>query len=341
MRFGVIGAGVIGKLRAQSVRSNPATTLVAVADTNGAAASAAAGGARAVLDYREIIADPGVDAVMVCSPLPLHEAMCVEAFAAGKHVLCEKPLAGSVEACRRILDAARSAGKTLAVGFNHRFYPSFNYVKQVLAGGRIGQVDHVRVFGGHDGLHNFRADWQYKGPLSGGGAMMDVGIHMTDLARWIGGEIAEVYGSSANRVWHVEGSEDIAIAVMKTRDGIPIQYQATWDEWKGYQSAIEVYGTGGMVRGAYAPMYNLLITHDKPGAPRRREVKRYPEIMVREKLKGWQTTSYLSFVEELAGFLEMVAGRPSQLADGLSGLRAVEIAHGVYRSSATGEVVRF
>lgn len=341
MKFAVIGAGTIGQLRAQSIRTNPDTELVAVADPAIAQAerAVAGSGARAVADWRAALDLPGVEAVMVSSPIQFHEEAVVAAFAAGKHVLCEKPLANTVEACQRMLDASRKAGKTFATGFNHRYYPSMKFLKQVVDDGRIGTIDHVRVFGGHDGLHNFRADWQYKAPVSGGGAMMDVGIHMTDLARFVLGEVSEVYGIASNRVWAVPGSEDNALAIFKSPAGIAAVYQATWTEWKGYRFFVEVYGDKGMVRGYYAPMSNLLVTQDKPGGPRKKTRKLYPEIMVREKLKSWTSTALLSFEDELVDFLRMTRGERTNLADGLAGFRAVEMANAVYQSTRSGQPV--
>jgi predicted dehydrogenase len=342
MKLGVIGAGTIGQLRAQSIRSNPATELIGVADPAVASAEAAVRGspARALADWRAVLDLPGLEAVIVSSPIQFHEEAVVAALQAGKHVLCEKPLANTVEACRRMVEASRSSGKTLATGFNHRYYPSIKFLKKAVDEGQIGAIDHVRIFGGHDGLHNFRADWQYKAPVSGGGAMMDVGIHMTDLGRYVLGEVSEVYGIASNRVWQVPGSEDNAMAIFKSPSGIAAFYHATWTEWKGYRFFVEVYGDKGMVRGYYAPMQNLLVTQDKPGGPRRKVRKLYPEIMVREKLKSWTSTALLSFQDELADFLRMVRGEPTSLADGVAGFRAVEIAHAVYQSSRTGAPVR-
>ena len=339
MKFAVVGAGVIGHLRAQSILENPATTLTHVADVDLAKAErAAAGKARACADYRQLIDDSQVEALIISTPVHLHEEAAVAALAAGKHVLCEKPLSNSVESCRRILEAAQRHGRTLAVGFNHRYYPSVKFLKQSIEAGQIGTIDHLRVFGGHDGLANFRADWMYKNQ-SGGGAMMDVGIHMTDLARFVMGEIDEVYGVATNRIWNVEKSEDNAVAILKGPGGVFASYQATWTEWKGYRFFLEAYGDRGMVRAYYAPMFNLLVTQEKPGARRRRQIKFYPEIIMREKLRGWQTTSLQSFREELADFLRMIRGERVPLADGWSGVRAVEVAHAVYHSSRTGEPV--
>ncbi len=342
MRLAVIGTGVIGRLRARSIHDHPETELVGVADVNRVSAVEVAGrfNTKAFADYRQLIDELAPDGVMISSPVTLHEEMCCHALGKGCHVLVEKPFANSLPACGNILQAQVEAGRALAVGFNHRFYPAIKFLKEALAASRIGEIDHLRVFGGHDGLHNFRADWQYKGELSGGGAMMDVGIHMTDLARYVAGEITEVYGFASNRIWNVAGSEDNAVAVMRTAGGIPVIYQATWDEWRGYKWIVDVYGTLGMVRASYAPMFNLLVTHERPGAARRKSYRFYPEIILREKLKGWQTTSQLSFDDELRDFLRLVGGDTAvDLADGWSGFRANEIAQAVYRSTTSGSAV--
>ncbi|MEQ1855733.1 MAG: Gfo/Idh/MocA family oxidoreductase [Longimicrobiales bacterium] len=335
MRVAVLGAGVIGKLRSGSVVDNSRTELVAVVDVDEGRARAATAGssAKAFTDYRKAIAESSPDAVIVSSPVHFHEEMCLAAFQAGCHVLCEKPLSNSLESCRRIVAAAAAAGRTLAVGFNLRYFPSVKYLTDAIQKGMIGKVDHVRAYGGHDGLAGFRADWQYQGPLSGGGAMMDIGIHETDLVNHVAGDIVEVSGIVSGSIWNVEGSEDNAMAIMRTARDIPVIYQATWTEWKGFKNYIEVYGDLGMVRAQYAPMFNLLITHEKPGAKRKRVVKYYPEIMVREKFKGWQTTTRIAFDEELIDFLGMIDGRSVRLADGKAGALAIEVAQAVYRST--------
>ncbi|NNG15090.1 MAG: Gfo/Idh/MocA family oxidoreductase [Gemmatimonadales bacterium] len=341
VKLGVIGAGIVGTLRAQSIRENPTTELVAVADTDIEQAQRAAQGTQAQIfaDYRQLL-ESSLDAVIVSSPLPLHEEHVSTALGAEKHVLCEKPLSNTVGSCRRILTLASTVNAHLAVGFNHRYYPSIKFLKQAVEEGRIGTLDHLRIFGGHDGLANFRSDWQYRAPESGGGAMMDVGIHMTDLAHYLLGDVTEVYGVASNRIWKVVGSEDNALAILKNPEGIPALYQATWTEWKGYRFYVEAYGDLGMVRGYYAPMFNLLVTQTKPGGPRKRTIKLYPEIILRERFKSWTSTALISFREELQDFLKVLAGDDNvPLADGVAGLRAMEIADAVYRSTASGKAV--
>lgn len=342
MRIGVVGAGTIGRVRIRSIRENPQTELVAVFDVSQDAARSAADGTHARV-FTDLVAflDHDMDAVVVSTPPHFHEEAARGALERGRHVLCEKPLSNTVEAAARIVDAAVKADRVLAVGFNLRYYPFVKFLRAALDGGSIGRIDHVRVFGGHDGLRNFRADWQYKAPESGGGAMMDIGIHMTDLARYVLGEVTSVYGFMSEALWRVPGSEDNAVAVFLSPDGIPATYEATWSEWKGYTTYVEAYGEKGMVRGSYAPMQNLLITREGGTGGTRKTRRFYPEIMVREKLLTWKSTLLLSFKEELRDFLAMTEGRYDvPLADGYAGLRSLEIAAAVRHSTRTNEPVR-
>ncbi|WP_171052648.1 Gfo/Idh/MocA family protein [Ruegeria sediminis] len=340
MKIGVIGAaGKIGQMRVQNILESADADLAAVLDLELHRAVAVADGAPAYTDLDRFFSTT-MDAVVISTPAHVRETFCIRAFKEGLHVLTEKPLAPTVEGARRIVEAARNAGKVLGCGFNMRYYPSFAHVKDIVMSGEIGEIDHVRVYGGHGGLGNFTHDWEYQAEFSGGGALWDVGIHMTDMVRFILGDITSVYGVTGNKVWNVPGSEDNAVAVFRNTDGIPAVYQASWIDWKGYQSAIEVYGSHGMVRGAYAPMQNLVITMDKPGGTARRVRKYYPEIMLREKLKSWKTTAIQSFGEELSDFIRMARGETGlRCADGHAGLRAVEIAAAVPESSRSGQPV--
>lgn len=340
MRFGVVGAGKIGSLRIRTVIDHPSLELGAVLDISEQAAARAVKGtaARPCTNLSDFL-DSDLDAVIVSTPLHLHEDACIGAFEKGAHVLCEKPLANSVESARTIVSAAVKADRILAVGFNLRFYPMIKFARHAVDSGAIGNVTHVRVFGGHNGIHNFVDDWEYKRPESGGGAMMDIGIHMTDLARYFLGEITSVYGHMSESVWHVDGSEDNAIAIFKNPQGIAASYHTTWSEWKGYKSHVEIYGDNGMVRAAYAPMQNLLISNTTKGKMRKVR-KFYPEVILREKFRSWQTTALMSFKEEMADFLRLIDGdHDVAIADGHAGLRSVEIANAVRVSSETGSPV--
>jgi len=342
--FGLIGAGGIGKIRAGALRRTPGCRLAAVADKELLRARAAASAdAYCYTRYQELLEAPGIEAVIVSTPPVYHEEIVLAALAAGKHVLCEKPLATSVAACRRMVEAARRSGRVLATGFNHRYFPAVKYLKDVLASGRMGALDHVRAFAGHTGLSEFSAPWMYSKQGIGGGALMDVGIHVIDLVRYVLGEVSQVYGAASNEIWKQDGAEDNGFALLRSPSGKVATLHATWTEWKGYRFFVEAYCDRGMARAYYAPMFAMAICMDKPGGRRRREFRFYPEIMLREKFRGWQTTTGLAFQEELRDFIQIVRGEPAsgvRLADGFAGFRAVEIANAVYESSASGQPVR-
>jgi predicted dehydrogenase len=336
MQFGLIGAGCIGQLRAQALAKVPGAKLVAVTDVDQqrAAQVAAPAQARVCKDVAELLGSDQVEAVIVSTPPQFHEEAVLAALAAGKHVLCEKPLANSLEACRRMVKAAQESGKTLATGFNHRYFPAIRFLKQTVGDGVIGKLDHVRAFAGHEGLSQFRAPWEYDKAVIGGGALMDVGIHLIDLTAYILGDVREVFGIASNQVWNLACSEDNGFALLRSASGTVATLQASWSEWKGYRFYVEAYGDKGMVRAYYAPMMNLLI--EKPTAeskPRRRFLF-YPMNAIREKLFGWQSTVIETFRQELTDFIALSrGGEPGRIADGYAGLRAVEIANAVYRSS--------
>ena len=342
MRLGLIGAGKIGQLRARTLREHRSVELVAVFDLNAELARKAAqgSGARVARSLDELF-DAPLDAVVISTPVHVHEEACLRAFERGLHVLLEKPSANTAAGARRLVDAALRARRAFGVGFNLRYYPAFRAVREALSEGRLGTLDHLRVYGGHEGLPKFAHEWEYKAPISGGGAMWDVGIHMSDLARHYMGEVTEVYGVASEKVWKVAGSEDNALALLRSPQGVAASYHATWSEWKGYGIFVEAYGDKGMARAAYAPMENLFIVQERPGAPRTTTKRRYPWIQVREKLFSWQTTALQSFREELDDFLLLCEGRRDLvIADGFAGLRACEVAEAVRECTRTGERVQ-
>lgn len=343
MNFGLAGAGGIGRIRAKALLKTPGCRLSAVADVDLERGRAAApAGTPCFPDCRQLLDIKDVEAVVVSTPPAYHEEITIAALEAGKHVLCEKPLANSLPACRRMVEAARRSGRILTTGFNHRYFPAVKFLKQTLDSGRIGTLDHVRAFAGHTGLSEFQASWMYSKDAIGGGALMDVGIHVIDLARYILGEVQQVFGVATGHVWKLDRSEDNGFALLRSPEGRVATLHATWTEWKGYRFFLEAYGDRGMARAYYAPMFAMGIYMDKPGGRRHREFHFYPEIILREKFRGWETTTALAFQEEFQDFVRLAEGAPSSavaLADGVAGLRAVEIANAIYESTATGQPV--
>ena len=341
MRFGLIGAGAIGKIRADAIAKSPVCELVAVSDLDEARARAAASGARYYADANELIAAADVDAIIISTPPPLHEPLATAAASAGKHVLVEKPMAATPEACERMISAAHKAGTLLTVGYNHRYFEALKLVRDVVASGDIGTLSHVRAYTGHGGLAEFKAPWMYDKGVMGGGALMDNGTHIIDLVRYIVGDPTEVFGFATHKVWGL-GVEDEGIALLRTAEGVTASIEASWHEWRGYRFHIEAYGDRGMTRAYYAPMMATVIRLDKPGGNKSVERHFYPKAILREKVKGWQSTVIGTFLEELADFVAAAQGKPhsGRLAVAADGLRAVQIAQATYASEASRDCVR-
>jgi predicted dehydrogenase len=335
VRFGLAGAGEIGRLRAAALRRVPGCRLEAVADPAGSRAQSVAqvSGARAFEDWKRMLGEASLEAVIVSTPPHLHEQIAVAALEAGKHVLCEKPLAPTVESCGRILDCARRHGLSLATGFNQRYFPAVQFVKQVLDRGELGRLRHVKAYAGHGGLPEFRQAWEHDSAVVGGGTLMDNGIHLIDHVRFLLGEVEEVYGFSSSEIWKLNGSEDNGFALLRGPNDAVASLHSSWSEWRGYRFSIEVFGDRGMARASYGPMMATAVRLEGPGGPARRERRFFPWVAVREKLQGWQSTVRLTFEQELRDFLGLIEGRPGSIADGVAGMRAVEIAHAVYASS--------
>ena len=335
LRFGLIGAGNIGQIRAKALQKAAGCELAAIADLDLNRARATASSSATLLfdDYHRMLELDSIDAVVVSVPPQFHENTVVDALQAGKHVLCEKPLSNSLEASRRMVETSRQTGRTLASGFNFRYIPSVQFLKQTLDSGLIGELDHVRGFAGHVGLSEFKAPWEYDKQVVGGGALMDIGIHMIDLTRYLLGDVVEVYGVATGNVWKLDGSEDNGFALLQNPQGKTGTLHATWSEWRGYRFQVEVYGDRGMVQAQYGPMMNTLVYMDRTGGTRHRQRHLFRMSAIQEKLRGWQWSVEKSLRHELADFVKLTQGKNGTIADGFAGFRAVEIANAIYRSS--------
>ncbi len=333
MRLGLIGCGMVGGLRGAAIARMPSVRLVAVSDVDQTRAATVAGrcGATIEPDWRSLVYRMDIDGVIVATPPPLHAEMCIEALTAGKHVLCEKPLARAPDECRKILDAADASGRVLATGFNYRFYPAIKKARAILDSGLIGELDHVRSYAGHPGESEFTHPWVHDASVTGGGTLMDNGIHIIDLTQYFLGGVAEVKGFSTGNVWDFPGCEDNGFALLRSPAGKVAVLQASWTEWRGYRFWVEVYGTRGCIRASYPPMLAVARWHDghTPGFSRR--IHAFPLFQVIERLRSYRWTGLRSFMEELTAFSRTIAGDKTQLALGRDGLKAVEIVHAVNR----------
>jgi predicted dehydrogenase len=326
LRYGLIGCGDIGVVRAAALARTDAR-LVAVTDVDPAKASAIGTqhGAAVDRDWHALLARADLDAVIVSTPPSLHAEMCIEALEAGKHVLCEKPLARTADECRLMVAAAERSGRVLATGFNYRFYPSFMRAREVLTSGRIGKLSHIRAYAGYSATgHN--QPWVKDAAVVGGGALHDNGVHLIDLVRSFLGEVDEVQGFATGSVWNYGDAEDNGFLLMRSSHGVVATLHASWTEWGRYEFRVELVGTLGKITATCFPMRTEVLWTDRTGGRTRSERHNFIGTMLGEHARSYRWVVARSFAREYEGFASRVAGRPSNIASGLDGLRAIEIA---------------
>ncbi|HYN87155.1 MAG TPA: Gfo/Idh/MocA family oxidoreductase [Ardenticatenaceae bacterium] len=344
LRVALIGAGTIGRLRAQAILESPGLDLVAVADVleDRAVAVAERYGAAALADPLRAAERPDVDLVVISTPPNQHAALALAAMNAEKHVLCEKPLADTIASAEGMCSAAEASHVFLKTGFNHRYFPAMVVARQLIDVGTIGEVVAVEAHAGHPGGAEFGPGWVTDAAVTGGGALVDNGIHILDLTRFfLGEEVVAAMGYTANLVWPFEGAEDNAFALFRSASGKIARVHATWTDWRGYRFWIETHGTRGFVRAAYPPMRVEWGQSSRAGVRARRRYKLFPLFQVQERLKSWRWTIVRSFVDELTSFAAGIHGGKAVPATGRDGLRALQMAHAIYRSSREGIEVRF
>lgn len=342
MRYALVGCGWAGELRAQALGRLAGASLVAVTDVDAsrAAALAKAHGAAVEPSWSRLVSRDDVEAVIVSTPPNTHAEVCVAALERSRHVLCEKPLARNPEECERLVAVADRAGVLLATGFNYRFYPAIRKARELLDSGRIGDLDHVRGYAGHPGGDEFTHSWVHDPEVMGGGALLDNGIHLVDLTRYFLGEVAEVKGYASGNVWGFPGCEDNGFALLRSPEGKVGTLQASWSEWRGYRFHVEIFGTRGCIRASYPPMATRVAWRPQEGGSLRRKTFLFPVFQILERIRSHRWTMLGSFQNELRAFEQASRGGAAPVARGRDGLRAVQIAHAVYRSTAGGQAVR-
>ncbi|MFD8144196.1 Gfo/Idh/MocA family protein [Streptomyces sp. NPDC059708] len=250
LRFGVIGAGVIGGVHARTLARLPGrATLVAVAGAgpDRARALAAEHGCAWYGSARELLARPDIDAVCVCVPSGLHAEVGAAALRAGKHVLVEKPLEVSLEAADRLLAAARSSGRTLGVVLQHRFDPAARFLHDSVRAGALGTPTsaHAEVPWWRSQGYYDSGQWRGTARLDGGGAVMNQGVHTLDLLQWVMGEAVEVSAHTALLAHRGIDVEDTAAAVIRFAGGALATVLATTAAYPGRTARLAVHGDRG------------------------------------------------------------------------------------------------
>lgn len=255
----IVGAGRVGGIRAGVLRRSEHSLLVAVADTDHSRAEKVAEGTNAIVssDWMSVVPRGDVDAVVVCTPTKYHAEVTIAALQAGKHVLCEKPLGRNVVEARRMLDAARVSGRVFKTGFNYRHMSHVRKAKELLEAGALGDLHFLRCRYGHGGRPGYEKEWCTDAELSGGGVLLEQGIHIFDLVRHLLGEPSQILAQTRRFYWNFPSVEDNGFCMLQMTDGQLAQVHVSWTQWVNLFE-FEIFGYDGYLRlegrdGHYGP----------------------------------------------------------------------------------------
>jgi predicted dehydrogenase len=232
MKCVVIGYGYMGQIRKQVVESMAGLELVGICDQYlGPAETGVA--YRHFSDYKTALEEADPDLVFVCTPNSYSPEICVYALGKGCHVFCEKPPGKNVEDIRRIMDAEKAqSGPKVMFGFNHRHHPAILEAKSIVDAGRMGEILWLRgLYGKSGGGGGFEESWRNNPAVSGGGILLDQGIHMLDLFRLFCGDFSQIQGMLNTSYWNIP-VEDNAFVLLRNERGQTAQLHSSATLWK-------------------------------------------------------------------------------------------------------------
>ena len=247
MNVAIVGCGLIGEKRARNLNKNP---LVCVADPVSAHAQKVAGigapGCRIYSDWQEAIVQDNVELVVVATPNNLLAPVTKFALQHKRHVLVEKPAARNSAELAEVRQLARETGCRVMVGFSLRYHRAIRKAFQIFDAGELGEPMFIRARYGHGGRIGYDREWRADPNMSGGGELLDQGIHLIDLSRWFFGDFTEVTGFATTYYWDMP-VDDNGFVCLKNEAGKAAWLQASCTEWKN-MFCLEVYGRQGKLQ---------------------------------------------------------------------------------------------
>lgn len=335
LRVAVIGCGSIAKYRhLPEYKANNQVEIAAVCDivAERAEEMAATYGAKAYTDYKEVIALHDIDAVSVCLPNYLHASVSIDALNAGKHVLCEKPMATSKEEAEAMIEAAKVNNKKLMIAHNQRFVSSHQTAKEIIDSGKLGKIYSFKTTFGHPGPEAWSVDgagsWFFNKEQAFIGAMGDLGVHKSDLMRYLLGEFSEVGAFIETNAKQNTEVDDNAVCILRTESGIIGTLAASWAYVSGGDNSTIIYGENGVLRLEADPEYSLIEEY------RNGNVVNHKLDKIQTNEEGGQTNSHV-----IDHFIESIQENKEPLINGEEGLKSLQIILAALESQETKQIV--
>lgn len=240
INVGIIGFGKMGQIRCATVNESGLGVVKMIFDTNKIQGT----NTEIASSPAEIFVNDEIDAVFICTPNYLNKPLTIQGLEAGKHVFCEKPPAFNEDEVKQIIKAEKASGKKLMYGFNHRHHDSIKMMKEMIGNKAYGNILWMRGRYGKSVDENFYDDWRANSAKSGGGILLDQGIHMLDLFTHLGGEFDEVKSFISNLYWK-SNIEDNAFAILRNnKTGSVASLHSTMTQWR-HLFSLEVFLENG------------------------------------------------------------------------------------------------
>jgi len=334
LHWAIIGCGVISANHANAVVKAKGTTLYAVCDIEKEKAEALAstyGAERVYTDYHELLRDPKVDVVSICTPSGIHGEMVINAARAGKHILCEKPIEITREKIDAIEKAVEESGVKLDCVYQLRYAPGPQAVKRYIETHNLGKLIYGRVY-----AQNYRsaeyyksATWRATWELDGGGCLMNQGVHSLDLLRWMMGDVKSVT-ASCKTLSHDIAVEDTAMAIAEFTSGAVASIVASTAAAPP-QNMISLHFEKGTIDFYDKECHGAFLDATLPPL----ELKVEQEVRGEEN-KAIALDSHIPMVQDLADAIMQNRDPAIPLKEGR---KSVELILGIYESSRTGKPI--
>jgi len=340
IKVGIIGSGFIAEHHVNAYKRLPNVEIVGISsilkDEAKALMKKYGISGQALLDYRNLL-NLDLDVVSLCIPNFLHESIGIAALEAHKHILVEKPLARTVQEGKNLLKTAQKSGKSVYYCENNIYAPTFQKVKEIIKEGALGSIYMGRGKEQHSGPHS---EWFYKQEPSGGGALIDLGIHDIALLRWYLDSQVEKVFCQTSTIQPDRGKfgicevEDSAVGILYFPNGSQVVIEESWNAPGGYDMKIELYGTNGQIIADPCRM-TPITAYSETGYGY--------AIEKASSTSGWtypvpDEAYTFGYPQEIAYFMKCIEKDENPLTPGNFGLEILHIVEAMYKSANSGKI---
>jgi UDP-N-acetyl-2-amino-2-deoxyglucuronate dehydrogenase len=339
--FGIVGTGLIADFHARAIQSLPDTKLVGIAGRTYEKAIKLADKyfCKAYDDYKEMMADPGIDIITIATASGAHLEPALEAARLGKHVICEKPLEITLERIDKMIEAHDEARTHLGGIFNFRYNESVKVLKEAVTRGRFGTITYAAVYVPWWRNESYYTDsWHGTLDMDGGGALMNQSIHMIDMLQYLMGPVKSLHAYKSTLVHNIE-AEDTAAAVLKFKNNALGFIYGTTASWPGQFRRLEITGSKGtaiLVENSFKVwQFAEEMEEDKE------ILKKYGEIEGGGGVSDPAAIQFEPHARNIAAFIQSIEDNQPFEIDGPEARKSVEIVLAIYKSAKKKKIFRF